>query len=101
MQKGSARSAAVLQGVFPNGAHGIGLMGQNLFLEEIRKETPFSPVFKGKLSILKLVSCLSELCSFSKRSVLDAESVYLRHCECSLPSEGLATLMRTQYQALE
>jgi len=33
MQKGAARSAAVLQGVFPNGAVATGSMGQNLFLE--------------------------------------------------------------------
>lgn len=33
MQKGAARSAAVLQGMFPNGVLATGSMGQNLFLE--------------------------------------------------------------------
>lgn len=100
MQEGAARSAAVLQGVFPNGALARGSMRQNLFLEgrDLGKRN-VSPGFRGYLSSFKPVSCLSELCSSNRKPVLDAESACGRHWEYPLTSDGLAALERSQYTA--
>lgn len=100
MQKGAARSAAVLQGVFPNGALATGSMGQNLFLEgrDLGKRNLF-PGFRGYLSSFKPESCFLELCSSHRKSVLDAESACGRHWENSPTSDGLAALDRSQYIA--
>lgn len=100
MQKGAARSAAVLQGVFPNGALATGSMGQNLFLEgrDLGKRH-LSPGFRGYLSSFKPESRFLELCSSHRKSVLDAESACGRHWENSPTSDGLAALDRSQYIA--
>lgn len=83
MQKGAAHSAAVLRGVFPNGALATGSMGQNLFLEgrHLGKRNP-SPGFRGYLSSFKPVPCLLELCSSNlswmlKEPVEDARNIPL------------------------
>lgn len=94
MQKGAARSAAVLQGVFPNGALATGSMGQNLFLEgRGLRNRNLSLHFRGYVSSFEPVSWVFlELCSANRKSVLDAERAWGRQWEYSPTSAGAGSL---------